>query len=248
MAGALPTNAAGPPAESPTPRPSAWWVFRPAGVAVVLALVLYAGFRELAEDFRISPKIIAFDAKVTAVVLTWRGVVLTPVFKVLTSLANPASVWFLAAVIVLVFLLRRMWAEAVLVVVTVGGGVLLGSLAKHANGRPRPPVANMLIPLPSGYSFPSGHALVAILLYGVLAFLAFLAVREAWERFAVVATAAVVIVLVGLSRVYLGVHWPSDVVAAWLLGGAWLVLCCGAYLSWGRWQAKAADGPRGSAT
>jgi len=230
-------------AEQPGTRRSTWWVLRPVLVAAVLAFGLYECYGELAEDFRISGEIAAFDARVASVVHGWRTASLTPFFKVVTSLANGVTVWVVATLVVLFLLLRRRWAEAVLLAVTVGVGTRMGSLAKHTNGRPRPPVSGMLISKPGGYSFPSGHALAATLLYGVIAFLILYEVRIAWVRITAVVAGLVLIVLVSLSRIYLGVHWPSDVVASWCLGGAWLVLCCGTFVTWDRWRRS-----RGGAT
>jgi undecaprenyl-diphosphatase len=116
----------------------------------------------------------------------------------------------------------------------VAGGQALGTLLKNVIVRSRPSATQALIPLPGSYAFPSGHALAAVLLYGVLAFLVARAAHTRVMRVGVVVAAVVIIGLVGLSRVYLGVHWPSDVVAAWILGGAWLAVCISGYLWWDR--------------
>ncbi len=90
-----------------------------------------------------------------------------------------------------------------------------------------------MIPLPGDYSFPSGHSFAGLLLYGVLAFLLVRSLQSRGARIAVIIAAAVLIGSIGLSRVYLGVHWPSDVLGAWLLAGAWLWLCASVYLRMG---------------
>ncbi len=114
--------------------------------------------------------------------------------------------------------------------------------------RERPLASGALIPLPGDYSFPSGHSVAGLLLYGVLAFLLVRSLRSRGARIAVIIAAAVLIGSIGLSRVYLGVHWPSDVLGAWLLAGAWLWLCAWVYVRWDRQRDVAATTARESAT
>jgi undecaprenyl-diphosphatase len=224
---------------------SRWWIARPALIGIGIAVPCLLAFLELAEDFAASPRIERFDATVTTAVQAWRSPALTAFFVAITSLANAGVVWAVATVLVLVLVFARRWSSVGLVLLAVGFGTLFGSVVKLEVARPRPPLANMLVPLPSGYSFPSGHALAGLELYGVLAFLAVRELRSRWLRVLVVSAAALVVALIGLSRVYLGVHWPSDVLASWLLGGAWLALLCGAYASWERLASTPATrGPR----
>jgi undecaprenyl-diphosphatase len=175
--------------------------------------------------------ITAFDAGVGDPIHALRTPVLTSFFYLCTLLANTGTVVFITVVAVVVLSVRRRFAEAILVTVVVAGGQALGTVAKLLIVRARPLAAKALIPLPDSYAFPSGHSLAAMLLYGVLAFLLVRSLSGIGARLAVSLAASVVIVLVGVSRVYLGVHWPSDVVAAWLLGGAWLALCAAVYLA-----------------
>jgi membrane-associated phospholipid phosphatase len=126
-------------------------------------------------------------------------------------------------------------AYAALVGSTLVSGLLLQTLVKIAIARPRPPVSLMVIAQPSSYSFPSGHAMSSALLLGVLAFIAVLEERRWWTRALTVAAAATGALLVGFSRVYLGVHWLSDVLAAWDLAIALLALWIGGFLMWRRY-------------
>jgi len=124
----------------------------------------------------------------------------------------------LSATIFLLLLDRR--RQAIFLVVTVVTGVLLTMLLKAGFDRPRPD----LVPYGSHVltaSFPSGHSASAAVIYLTLASLLTPALRRRRVRVFVVAAAIVTTLAVGFSRVYLGVHWPSDVVAGWLVGGGW---------------------------
>jgi len=180
------------------------------------------------------PWVSAIDAAVGNPVHAMRTPLLTAFFYLCTLMANTGTIVFLTTAAVVVLAFRRRFAEAILVFAVVAGGQALGTLAKTLVVRQRPSATQALIPLPGSYAFPSGHALAAVLLYGVLAFLIARAVSTRRARVAVIAAAVVLVGLVGLSRVYLGVHWPTDVLAAWVFGGVWLALCISAYLLWDR--------------
>jgi len=104
---------------------------------------------------------------------------------------------------------------------TVAGSALLNWLLKDFFQRPRPHFAHPLL-VETSYSFPSGHAMESFVAYGMLAYFAVLALRT-WEaRVGVVCGAALLVVLIGFSRMYLGVHYFSDVIAGYAAGGVWL--------------------------
>jgi undecaprenyl-diphosphatase len=121
-------------------------------------------------------------------------------------------------------LLDRKKGAAVLVLVAVGGGLLLSSVLKRGFERPRPD----LVPHGSYVytsSFPSGHSTMAAATYLTLG--ALLARVQARRRIKVflLGFAILITLLVGVSRVYLAVHWPTDVLAGWTLGGLWALIC-----------------------
>jgi undecaprenyl-diphosphatase len=78
------------------------------------------------------------------------------------------------------------------------------------------------------FSFPSGHAMMSMIGYGMLTYFVLIRVQNRWARFAIVIAAAILIFLIGFSRIYLGVHFFSDVVAGFAAGGLWLITCIGA--------------------
>jgi undecaprenyl-diphosphatase len=113
---------------------------------------------------------------------------------------------------------------AVLVVVAVGGGMLVSTLTKLGFDRPRPDLVAHATQVYTA-SFPSGHAMMAAVTYLTLG--ALLARGQARRRLKLylIGLAATLTVLVGFSRIYLGVHWPTDVLAGWTLGAAWALAC-----------------------
>jgi membrane-associated phospholipid phosphatase len=137
----------------------------------------------------------------------------------------------------------RLWrtdrrADAVLVIGAMAGAQLVFRGLKELLDRPRPPEDGRLVHAVSE-SLPSGHATTAVVVIGTLVVLAWPG-RTPAVRAGLVAAAALWVGAVGLTRIYLGVHWFSDVIAGWLVGGAWLAICV---VAWSRWRARAGVTP-----
>ncbi|NML61682.1 phosphatase PAP2 family protein [Massilia sp. RP-1-19] len=158
----------------------------------------------------------------------WFNARATPAFTqamlYLTHAHNTAGMLVMTSVLGIYFYLRKApyWLLALLV--SVPGGMLLNVVLKHIFQRARPSLDNPLLTLTT-YSFPSGHTVAATLLYGLVA--AYLVcVASRWKaRCLIVLGACVMVGLVGLSRMYLGVHYLSDVLAAIAEGCGWLAVC-----------------------
>jgi membrane-associated phospholipid phosphatase len=148
---------------------------------------------------------------------------LTSVFHALTALGDPLPISTVALLGGILLSIRARSRRPLLVtaIATVGVQVLVFSI-KFAVHRPRP-VPAYALDTAGGYSFPSGHSTSSLVIFGVLAWLLSGQLRGRYARAAVWLGAAVLVVGIGSSRVYLGVHHPTDVVAAWVLGSAWLV-------------------------
>lgn len=162
-----------------------------------------------------------FDISIRDAIHQWASPTATVWMLRVTRLGN----WYvlLTGVLILLtfLLLRRRMQDARLLVVTMLGAELLDAILKMTFRRPRPDAFFGFV-TPTTYSFPSGHALVTLCFAVFLAGLIAMHVRRAWLRWAVWGIAAVVILLVGLSRVYLGVHYPSDVLAGYVAAIAWM--------------------------
>lgn len=116
----------------------------------------------------------------------------------------------------------RQWAPVILIAVTMGGSLALTVVGKALVARTRPPFSDAVAPFEGSASFPSGHALNAVAIAGILSYLLIRRQARAWVRIVTVAVAVVFAVSMGLSRVYLGHHWLTDVLVAWALGLAWI--------------------------
>jgi undecaprenyl-diphosphatase len=146
------------------------------------------------------------------------------IMRDLTALGGIAVLTLATLAVAGFFLLRRTFASTLYLLVAVSGGLLISSVAKAAFDRPRPD----LVPYGSivhTASFPSGHSMMAAVAYLSLGVLVARTLPQRRLKVYVLSLAALVTILVGASRVYLGVHWPTDVLAGWLAGVAWACLC-----------------------
>ncbi len=128
-----------------------------------------------------------------------------------------------AAVVGLMLLERRFHVMWLTIFATLGG-VLLSSLLKHFIGRDRPAVVPHLQEVTTP-SFPSGHAMLSAVVYLTLGILLMQTVEGRLTKIYCLLSAAMLTLIVGLSRIYLGVHYPSDVLAGWMAGVAWALAC-----------------------
>ncbi|MCX6463778.1 MAG: phosphatase PAP2 family protein [Pseudonocardiales bacterium] len=153
----------------------------------------------------------------------------------LTEIGNTFSMGVVASLVGLWCWVRGRRADAVFVVGAMAGAVLLFRGIKIWLDRPRPPAAVQVV-TETNESLPSGHATMSMVVIGALVVLAW-AGRGPLARLLMVAGAVLWVGAVGATRVYLGVHWFSDVLAGWLVGAAWLALCAAA---WSLWRRRAA--------
>ena len=148
-------------------------------------------------------------------------------FAEITLLGTGIVVLMVVAVAALFLWLTRHRYSATLLLVATGGGILLNNLLKLAFDRPRPQLFPWAARALSS-SFPSGHAMSSTVVYVTVAYLAARLQHRRGARWATMAVALVVVLLVCASRVYLGVHYPSDVGAGILIGLAWAGFCLAA--------------------
>jgi undecaprenyl-diphosphatase len=145
-------------------------------------------------------------------------------FRDVTSLGSP-SVLALVTIAAIGYLwLERERGTASFVLLAVAGGAALEMLLKVGFARPRPELVSHLVDVNS-FSFPSGHATMATITYLTLGVLLASAEEDRRTKLYLLAVATFLALLVGISRIYLGVHYPTDVLAGWCIGAAWAALC-----------------------
>ncbi|NES31750.1 phosphatase PAP2 family protein [Micromonospora terminaliae] len=158
-----------------------------------------------------------------------------PVVTVLQAVTDlggrPVLIW-LITIAVVGLLIRRQSRLAVYLIITGVGGLILDPSLKALVGRLRP-VVDVPVAHAPGNSFPSGHALGSFVAYGALLLVFLPAVAPRWRKPAI-AVAGLLVVLIGLTRIALGVHFVSDVLGGWLLGAAWLGVTAYAFRLWRR--------------
>lgn len=142
----------------------------------------------------------------------------------LSALGSGAVTGLVAVIAVTFALLARQPRFAALIAVCALGTSALMGVLKGLYNRPRPSVVTHLDP-PGGLSFPSGHSMISMALYMTLAMLIARALPDRRLRRYTIGVGGLLAFLIGVSRMYLGVHYPSDVVAGWTVGGAWALLC-----------------------
>jgi undecaprenyl-diphosphatase len=141
-----------------------------------------------------------------------------------TALGGHGVLTFVTLATLAYLVMTRKRHAALLVIAAIGGGMLLSTLLKFGFSRPRPDLVPHAARVYTA-SFPSGHAMLSAVTYLTLgALLARVQPQRRVKAF-LIGLAVILTVLVGISRVYLGVHWPSDVLAGWCIGAAWASLC-----------------------
>ncbi|MDO9210691.1 MAG: LssY C-terminal domain-containing protein [Deltaproteobacteria bacterium] len=196
-------------------------------LTLVFAYVL-ALFAGVVEDLITSDPIVAADIRIANLLIAFRTDALTNIFSWITLLGKSQVILgFIAVAAALLWLWRKNYYMLPLIIAVIGSEAFthLGKLAFH---RPRP---EMAVYAEHSFSFPSGHATIAVAFYG---FLSYLLIRFApsWKRKVNLFFAAILIILaIGLSRICLGVHYLSDVWSGYLVGAMWLIIAIG-FFEW----------------
>ena len=193
-------------------------------VSLVVGLLGVSGLLWVLAEFHeeiAEPFLRHLDLQIQSVVHGFTSPGLTKVMLGLTWIGSPTVVFVFSALIALWLWWRRLLRDAVTFVTAIVGAVILMGVLKAYFHRMRPDVPWALT-YEHSFSFPSGHSVLAVVLYGSLLCMRFRHLRHRWERWALSAVAVGLIGGIGLSRIYLGVHYPSDVAAGYLVGCVWL--------------------------
>ena len=198
---------------------TAWLNARRAQLLALFACVLVPLFLfgELASSIREGERL-AFDEAILRFMQRNASETLDRIMLLASTVGSGRVVGSLDAIVCLLLLARRRWADATFWLLATGGAALINRLAKHGYERIRPDLWPSIAP-ESSFSFPSGHAMQSTALAAALVVLLW----PTAARLATLVAASLFAVLVGVSRVYLGVHFPSDILAGWAASVAWVV-------------------------
>ena len=194
-----------------------------AGFALAALSVVFFGW--LSEEM-MENDTARFDNHIRAQVQRHSRPLETQAMEFASDAGSPVAVGLLTLTACAVFWLCRRRPDAVFMAVTVVGASLLGYILKASFRRPRPAPFYGLA-TPESFSFPSSHALVALCFYAVLAHLVNSGIRSSGVRTGIRAIAVSVVLAIGFSRIYLGVHYPSDVLAGYAAGTVWVAAIIG---------------------
>jgi undecaprenyl-diphosphatase len=198
---------------------------------VILLLAIGAGVTAFAGDaftdlgellVEQSPTLQTIDHRWHDTVVYARDPASTTFFALMSLVGGPAAMTVVTVVVAAVLVMRKRYRWAIYLLVTAGGEALLNMELKRYFERARPALAEALRRA-HGYSFPSGHAMGSTVVIGALTYLAMRALRTWRQKAAAIAFAITFVLSVAASRIYLGVHWISDIGAGLSAGLLWLI-------------------------
>jgi membrane-associated phospholipid phosphatase len=157
--------------------------------------------------------------------IRWRTTLIDQLVTWFTNLGGPVGMTIIAAAVTILMVWRwRSPTPLILMVIAVAGSLSFTNVGKAIVGRARPPLTDAIPPYEYAFSFPSGHTLNSTVIAGMIAYLVARRMTSGIGRALCVIAAFIWAVAMGLSRVFLGHHWLTDVIFAWLIGLAWLAL------------------------
>lgn len=194
-------------------------------ICSILFTVIFARLFDFVQDH--GKQVTPFDRAILFWMYHHRTHSLTQAARILAFLGSPPVIVGLALVSALIGLFwHKVRGAAWSLPIAILGSALIIQGVKLVIKRPRPSFFDPLLH-ESGYSFPSGHSLIAMVVYGLLGYFALHLFKNVWARLAVRVLTVLVVIAIGVSRVYVGVHYPTDVLAGWIAGVPWLITCLG---------------------
>lgn len=186
---------------------------------IFLSITSFLIFTKLAKDV-LEKDHFGFDTSITNLVFQFRNPFVTKTMFVLSQFGNDFVLVF--SFLVIIFLIRKKFKhEAKLFGFILAMGFLINTFLKILIGRPRPESAPLIIE--QSYSFPSGHSMNSLVFYATIAYFIFRFTRNKKLSLFISTICISLIILIGISRIYLGVHYPSDVLAGFIAGFWWFV-------------------------
>lgn len=167
--------------------------------------------------------VVKIDLIITNWIYTIRTPFLNTLMKIITDLANVESIIVFLLIVFGVLLVLKKQRYILAMLVSSVTSYAFVAIIKELIKRPRPAIANALA-VETSFSFPSGHTMIAVAVYGLLFYFLMRISKPKWLKILLSIAGTLVVLAIGFSRIYLGVHWSSDVFASLLLGISWLSL------------------------
>ncbi len=164
----------------------------------------------------------SLDSFIQTQVTSLQTDLLTEIMILITNIMSTKALFTFSLILLLFLSYKKRYQKVFLVIVSIGGGIALELSLKALIQRARP--ENALIEASSSYSFPSGHATLAMIFFSLLIYLFKDQIKNKVLRYIFISTNILLILLVGFSRIYLNVHWFTDVLGAFTLGILWVIL------------------------
>lgn len=187
-------------------------------IRIIIAFVAVILFIEIVEDI-FKNEIFAFDNRLYHLITLNMSEGLNNIFKILT---NMGAAIILIPICIIMFIILKKKRYATYITINLAVATILNIILKQIFVRPRP--TELRIISETGYSFPSGHSMVSMAFYGFLIYLAYTHIKNNKLKWSICIALSIVIILVGISRIYLGVHYASDVCGGFLISIAYLML------------------------
>ena len=188
------------------------------GVCFLLSILSFAA---IVDSFSEKGTLFHLDLKINAYMIRVANPALTRFFGTITDLGSIYLVLTVAVMVGIILFIRKNWWSLLSLFLAIGIGQAVLNILKVVFQRPRPKTEMYVF----SYSFPSGHVFSATVIYGFCIYLTFRFIKNATVKWTVSALLSLLILLIGLSRIYLGVHWFSDTLAGHVTGLAWLLFC-----------------------
>ena len=221
------------------------WRTRRAGALAMTAVITLSFFSWLALTTSNGTGLAPHDQSVTTWAADERYPALTAIMQVFTALGSTVGLTILTAICAVLLFMQGHRVRALVLTATMVGSSLLTVVLKELFGRSRPSTDTLLGPSASTASFPSGHSFNTAVFAGLLAGMVLMSTASILYRLLAIMAAVGATLMVGASRVYLGYHWMTDVLAGWSLGLAWLCLVTLALL-WLQGRRRPAQVPAGA--
>ena len=207
-------------------------IIRLGGLAVA-ALAMW-GFATIAQEVW-EKETYAFDTSILLYLRSLHDPLRDRVMLAFTFFGEPNLLLALSVSLGIMLWVRKHRSEARTIAVAGAGAIGLNILLKQLFARARPQLWERTVDV-KFYSFPSGHAMISMVIYGLLGYL--LGSRFPKQRWWIYSLTVILVAVIGLSRLYLGVHWPTDIIAGYTAGLVWLIACIYSLEVWKQFRAS----------